>query len=352
MAAMNGIDVSGWQPASIGDTVEYDFVIAKATEGTGFVNKNCDPVVQSAARRQKCWGTYHFATVGDARQQAGHYLSNISGYIGKGIMVLDYEAEAQKQGYAWAYEFCKAVIDATGIPPLVYASLGPMRSHGLDGLAKELDVGLWVAAYPNSARQGYSQPASPLRGAAIYQYASTGRLAGYAGNLDLNVFYGDKTAWMAYVTGGKAQQPAQAKPYHQVGLWNVKQDGTDNQLWKLVRQPGGLFAIQNKRSGLYLDVPASMPGGQAITYPWNGGQNQLWAVSPKGGAADRYLEISSALPGGYLLGTKGGAAVSGTEAITTSPDSKAGQGWAAVPAEGGYYRIYVSGGAGTVLDEW
>jgi hypothetical protein len=140
--------------------------------------------------------------VGDATAQADYYLKNIAGHIGKGIMVLDYEADALKQGYSWAHTFCKRIIDKTGIPPLIYASTSPMKSYGLTGLAQELDVGLWVAAYPNSSPQGYSRPDPPIAEAAMYQYASTGRLSGYGGNLDLNVFYGDAKAWASYAKGG------------------------------------------------------------------------------------------------------------------------------------------------------
>jgi lysozyme len=199
--ALNGIDVSGWQPADIGDTVDYDFIISKATEGTGYVNPNCDAVVQSAIKRNKCFGTYHFAATGDAVAQADYYLNNIAGYIGKGIMVLDFEGDALSQGYAWALAFCKRIIDKTKIPPLIYCSSYYVNAYGLTQLAQDANVGLWVAAYPNSDPQGYSQPASPIDGAAMYQYASTGRLSGYNGNLDLNVFYGDAKTWVAYAKG-------------------------------------------------------------------------------------------------------------------------------------------------------
>ena len=204
MTVLNGLDVSGWQPASIGNMVDYDFIITKATEGTGFVNSSCEPVVQSAKRRDKCWGTYHFARMGNSLVQADYYLKHTEGYIGSGIMALDYEGAALHQGYGWAFQFCQRVIEITGIPPLVYASLSQVKSLGLARLSLELNCGLWVAAYPNSRFQGYSQPPSPLAGVALYQYASTGRLPGYAGNLDLNVFYGDSAAWQAYASGGRA----------------------------------------------------------------------------------------------------------------------------------------------------
>jgi lysozyme len=209
---MNGIDVSGWQPATIGDAVDYDFIIAKATEGTNYVNPNCDSVVQSAIKRNKCFGTYHFASMGDALAQADYYLNAITGYIGKGIMVLDFEGDALSQGYSWAYAFCKQIIDKTGIPPLIYCSLYQAQHYKLTDLAQSLNVGLWVAAYPNSKPQGYSQPDPPIASAAMYQYASTGRLSGYDGNLDLDVFYGDAQAWAAYA-GSKTPAPYPPNPH-------------------------------------------------------------------------------------------------------------------------------------------
>jgi lysozyme len=206
---MNGIDVSAWQPVDIGDTVDYDFIISKATEGTGYVNPNCDAVVQSAIRRNKCFGTYHFAAAGDAVAQADYYLNNIAGYIGKGIMVLDFEGDALSQGYFWARNFCERIIDKTKIPPLIYCSSYYVKAYDLTRLAQDINVGLWVAAYPNSNPQGYSQPAPPIADAVMYQYASTGRLSGYGSNLDLNVFYGDAQVWAAYAKGAR---PAPTPP--------------------------------------------------------------------------------------------------------------------------------------------
>lgn len=38
MVDMNGINVSGWQPAGITRQVQADFAVAKVTQNTGFVN--------------------------------------------------------------------------------------------------------------------------------------------------------------------------------------------------------------------------------------------------------------------------------------------------------------------------
>ena len=44
--SMNGIDVSGWQKGIDLSKVPADFVIIKATQGTSYVNSDCDRAYQ------------------------------------------------------------------------------------------------------------------------------------------------------------------------------------------------------------------------------------------------------------------------------------------------------------------
>ena len=46
----NGIDISNWQRGIDLSKVPCDFVIAKATEGTGYVDKSCDGFIQQALK--------------------------------------------------------------------------------------------------------------------------------------------------------------------------------------------------------------------------------------------------------------------------------------------------------------
>lgn len=71
--------------------------------------------------------------------------------------------------------------------------------------------GLWVAQYSNYNRTGYQSAPwtdkngyGSWRGPAMFQYTAAGLLDGWSGNLDLNVFYGDATAWNKYA--GKTSQ--------------------------------------------------------------------------------------------------------------------------------------------------
>ena len=74
------------------------------------------------------------------------------------------------------------------------------------------DYGLWVAYYSKDSCDGYwpEAPMYPIHywsDAAMLQYTSGGRLAGWGDRLDLNVFYGDHAAWDAYAGGGTGVTP-------------------------------------------------------------------------------------------------------------------------------------------------
>ena len=62
----------------------------------------------------------------------------------------------------------------------------------------------WVAQYPGSttfAQAERSKPDATEGTVGAWQFTSGGRIDGYAGNLDCNLFYGDAAAWAAYVRG-------------------------------------------------------------------------------------------------------------------------------------------------------
>jgi len=143
-------------------------------------------------------------------------------------MVLDYESQALQFGSDYVRRWCQRVIDRTGIPPMVYCSTG-QRPSGFDAVLARLDCGYWAAAYPSMAPQGYSQPPAPVPNAAMYQYASTGVLPGYAGYLDLNAFFGNAEALNAYATGkaGAGKSIDQLAREVWAGVWGSGKERID-----------------------------------------------------------------------------------------------------------------------------
>lgn len=216
--SMNGIDIASYQAGIDLSIVPCDFVIVKATEGTGYINPSCNAQAGQALKLGKKLGLYHFASGGDAVAEANYFVDNIKGYLGKALLVLDWEAEAVGRGPSWAQQWLDRVYQITGVRPLIYMSNSVVNSYDWSAVANS-DYGLWNAGYyAGYQAMGYN-PDAPLiggtgawDGAAIYQYTSSGRLPGWGGNLDLDVFYGDALAWDRYAASGKEEKKMEQVP--------------------------------------------------------------------------------------------------------------------------------------------
>lgn len=213
---LRGIDISNWQAGLDADAVfpNVDFVICKATEGVGFVDGYCDGWVQWCRKHGKPWGFYHFANGNAPANEAVHFIDNTSNYFGEGVPVLDWEGD---QSVEWVNEFVKIVHDQTGIWPWIYANPWRFNQGGL-----EQNCMRWIASYPDVLRPGLDyDPGEPPETDGLvgcWQYASDGRVPGYAGNLDVNIFFGSVGAWSAYA--GVPSTGAENKPTGQSVLEN------------------------------------------------------------------------------------------------------------------------------------
>lgn len=194
---MNGIDISAWQGDAGIDLskIAFDFCIVKATEGTDYKNRflasHCDKILQM----KKLLGLYHYANGGDVRKEADAFLAYAKKYIGKAVLVLDWEAKNNplfgNADLEWCLKWCSYVKSKTGVKPLIYVQKSAMEA------VKKAGYGLWVAQYPDYEQTGYQE--RPWNEGAynciIRQYTSVGRLAGYAGDLDLNKAYISAASW-------------------------------------------------------------------------------------------------------------------------------------------------------------
>ena len=212
--ALTGIDISKWQAGLNPAAVSCDIVIAKATEGNGYTDASCAGFVDGALAAGKLVGVYHFARPdlgNSAQEEADWFVHEVQGWVGRAVLILDWEA-GNLGNTGWAKAFLDRVYARTGVRPLIYMSASPASSY--DWSAVSRDYGLWVAGYPNSRPQGLATPECPYAPGhgwqiAMWQYTSSGRATGYAGNLDMNVFYGDANAWGKYA-GTKNTTPTPA----------------------------------------------------------------------------------------------------------------------------------------------
>ena len=213
---MNGIDISMWQNGIDLSAVKADFVIVKATEGIGYVDKTCDKFFQKALSLGKKIGFYHFARPtknNDPVREADFFYENCKGYFGKAIPILDWEAE-NKQNVAYAKAWLDRVYQRSGVKPVIYMSESVVNAYDWSSVANA-DYGLWVAKYrDNNPDYNYNMSNAGSRPRVkwwkfycMWQWTSTGRLNGYSGNLDCNVFYGDGTTWDKYAGKSGITQP-------------------------------------------------------------------------------------------------------------------------------------------------
>ena len=211
MTTLKGIDIASYQSTLDLTKIDYDFVIVKATQGTTYTNPYCDKHVQQAIKAGKSFGVYHFATVGNAVSQADYFAKNITSYVKKGLLVLDWEADAVSQGVAWAKAWLDEVYKKTGVRPLIYMSKSVANQYNWSSVSA--NYGLWGAEYASTAQTEYQSETAIWDSSTVWgswktpvirQYSSNGLLSGYSGALDLDIFYGDKTAWNKYagVSGG------------------------------------------------------------------------------------------------------------------------------------------------------
>lgn len=194
-----GTDQSYWQPNQVTDG---DFIIVKATEGTGYVDPTCDAKYQLNKQAGKKLGVYHYARpdLGTLPEdEARFFVQNIEGYIGEAIMVLDWES-ANKWDVNWAKRWLDAVQELTSIKPIIYMSSSVTFAYDWSSVVAG-DYGLWVANYGNNDGSNHGCPDVGYWGVvACHQYTSN--------PIDKDEFFGDVKAWDAYAGNGSAPTPA------------------------------------------------------------------------------------------------------------------------------------------------
>lgn len=212
-----GIDVSDAQEGIDIVTLKQQnpalgFVIVKAVGSGGYVNPDCDRVVSQCLSIDLPCAVYGFTRdmpgppPGDPQAFADWIFSQISGYKGKVGYATDWESVVQNDpliyqnpGYAAALQ--NAMAAHWGAPAGFYADFGVLTSGANWGLVEATNSWKWRASYVYGAQpfNGFGDPDWSLLAAtpawpdppAIWQYSSSGHLAGWNGDIDFNAFNGD-----------------------------------------------------------------------------------------------------------------------------------------------------------------
>lgn len=184
-------------------------VVVKATEGINYVDRYCDGFVQQCIANKIPFGYYHFGRNNDAKTEAEFFRKNTRNYEHHGIPILDWE---DGQSVAWVNAFVEHYHALTGIWPWVYSTAWYFNKGTVN-----TNCGRWIAGYPSNGITNINYGINndmpyKVNGGRVcaWQFSSSVRIAGYSGNLDGDVFYGDAKAWANYAMAAGASAPAPA----------------------------------------------------------------------------------------------------------------------------------------------
>ena len=214
------IDIASYQAGLNPAEVDADGIVIKVSQGNYYTNPTWRVQADQTLAAGKVLGLYHFVDSNSGlKQEVDYFVDQVHDYIGKAVLVLDWEHDASTGTNVADITYAKAWLDGvaekTGVKPLIYMSKATTRSADWSAVAPT--YGLWVAQYGSNNPMGWTEDYWTDNGGigafpavVMQQYTSTGQIAGYDGFLDLDIFYGDRNAWMAYAASNGKVQPAPA----------------------------------------------------------------------------------------------------------------------------------------------
>jgi GH25 family lysozyme M1 (1,4-beta-N-acetylmuramidase) len=187
MIALNGIDISNLQGNVNMNQVKsagIGFIVAKATEGSTFVDKYYNQNIANAKAAGLLAGAYHFAKFTDistATNEANFFIANCKG-ANPDFVVLDFE---QCGIFGDMTNACLAFLDIISkvAPAVIYCNPSYISSYLNSNITK---YPLWIAHYNTKT------PSTPLWGTYdIWQYSDSGQVSGVSSNVDLDIMTDD-----------------------------------------------------------------------------------------------------------------------------------------------------------------
>ncbi|MDD6730811.1 MAG: GH25 family lysozyme [Eggerthellaceae bacterium] len=201
-SSMQGIDVSHHNGGLDISVTDAQFAVIKATQGTKYRYSITSQFASQTTKSKKELGFYHYAEGRDPIAEADYFVQEVQHYLPHAVLVLDWEGQDNisfgakgADDAAWVKAFRDEVKKKTGVDCLVYGS----AKDSVFNLGVERRY-LWVARYASDQITGWQSVPwldSSYDDCAMRQYTSTGRVANYQNNLDLNKFYGSKLDWRA-----------------------------------------------------------------------------------------------------------------------------------------------------------
>ena len=217
MSQITVADISRWQGTinwdDFKDEIKGVVIKAGGADGgiyyDGMLNRN-----KNEARRcgVPIWFYWYKGASGTAAQQADAFLSAIGDLRDGEALVLDDENEAVVN-VSFICAFADRIKERTGRTIIIYSNQA--RFVGNLQPIKDRNIGAWVAKYGmngGDVASAGNPPSIATLSIIMWQYTSRANIAGVTENtVDMNLFYGDQTAFVAY-GGGQAVTVQPSEP--------------------------------------------------------------------------------------------------------------------------------------------
>ena len=204
---IQGIDISKWQGVIDWPAVRAAgtrFVYIKATEGGDHVDPKFMDNWNGAKAAGVARGAYHFVYwCRPAHEQVVWFTQHIPQDPDALPPVLDVEWNSHSKTCPsrlpkeQALEKIRLMLTElerhTGKRPVIYTDI-PFHEEVLEG--QLTDYAFWIRSTANEPSMRYRN-----RDWAFWQFTTTGRVPGIAGNVDRNSFYGSERDWQQFVSG-------------------------------------------------------------------------------------------------------------------------------------------------------
>lgn len=195
---VHGIDISHYQDVAdwkklqaintIGDTLQMEFVIIKATEGMFKEDEAFDEYWDEAKNQQLIRGAYHyFLPDRSVKLQAGNFISSVALQKGDLPPVIDIEesrGKSKKEIVKAVKEFATELEKTYKTKPIIYSNINFIEDYLADDFAA---YPFWIAHY----YQNEIAPPDSVRWL-FWQHSDKADLLGIKGGVDANVFNGTK----------------------------------------------------------------------------------------------------------------------------------------------------------------
>ena len=214
-----GVDVSKWQGTIDWDAVResgVQFAMLRAGFGQGNADAQFERNASECERLGIPFGVYWFSyayTPEMARREARFCMDAAAKYSLSYPMAFDFEYDsvefASEQGTAVDKELASALVrafceevKAGGYYPMVYANPNYLSAYFDADIPREYDI--WLARWPRDPNPAVE----PEGSGGMWQYSSSGTVAGIKGRVDMDAAYKDYPALIAKKPGSGDGAPA------------------------------------------------------------------------------------------------------------------------------------------------